>query len=288
MRRRYGRRVPQVPQVPLPWRTVPYGSDSPRQLLDLHVPDGPGPHPVVVAVHGGAFRAGDRTGELDALPALLAHGYAVAAVGYRLSGEAVFPAAVQDVKRAVAHLRHHAGELDLDAERFAAWGRSAGAYLAVMAGATGGRRTPFDTVGADSSVAAVVGWYGPSDFSLMDAQLAAAPPRDGTPVMDHGGADSPESRFLGAPLAEVPGLVQSANPVPWLRAAPVLPAFWLAAGSEDPLVPHQQTVLVVEELVRRRADVTFRLLPGVGHAGPEFERRLTAPVLAWLDEVLRR
>ena len=85
--------------------TLAYGTDSPNQVLDLYPPGAGGPWPLVVAIHGGAFMMGDRRRELIHLPALLAAGYAVASVEYRFSGEALFPAAVLDVKQATAYLR---------------------------------------------------------------------------------------------------------------------------------------------------------------------------------------
>jgi len=159
-----------------PAATLAYGTDSPNQVVDLYVPDGSGPWPLVIGIHGGAFRAGTRNWELSNVPALLEQGYAVAAVEYRLSGEALFPAAVQDVKQATAYLRAHAGELGLDYSFFAAWGRSAGGHLSAMLGVTSGQRTEFDCPdGGDSSVQAVIDWYGPSDFLQMDASSSHCP-----------------------------------------------------------------------------------------------------------------
>jgi acetyl esterase/lipase len=152
-----------------PAGTLAYGADSPNQVVDLYVPGDTGPWPLIVAIHGGAFMKGNRTWELPHLPALLGRGYAVASVEYRLSSEALFPAGVRDVKQATAYLRAHAGELNLDPSFFAAWGRSAGGHLAAMLGVTSGRATEFDREHGDSSVQAVVDWYGPSDFLAMDA-----------------------------------------------------------------------------------------------------------------------
>jgi acetyl esterase/lipase len=82
-----------------PAATLAYGTDSPNQVVDLYAPGGDGPWPLIVAIHGGAFMRGNRGGELPHVPELLERGYAVASIEYRLSGEALFPAAVQDVKR---------------------------------------------------------------------------------------------------------------------------------------------------------------------------------------------
>ena len=90
-----------------PAATLVYGPGSPNQVADLYAPDRGGPWPLIVAIHGGAFMRGNRRRELPHVPELLERGYAVASIEYRLSGEALFPAAVQDVKQATAHLRAH-------------------------------------------------------------------------------------------------------------------------------------------------------------------------------------
>jgi len=116
-----------------------YAPLSSAQVLDLYLPnDTPGPYPCIVAIHGGGFIFGDkREDQVNAPLEAVRRGYAVAAMNYRMADEALFPAAVQDVKAAVRFLRAQAQRFDLDPARFAAWGNSAGGYLAVMAGVTG-------------------------------------------------------------------------------------------------------------------------------------------------------
>lgn len=285
-------------------RTNAYGEDSPNQVLDLYLPAPdaappqdqvaaadkarrrPGGHPVVVTIHGGAFAFGDRTQELDALPSLLHRGYAVASVDYRLSGEARFPAAVQDVKSAVAYLRTYAAALGLDPTFIAAWGRSAGGYLAAMLGVTSGRPNEFEPQGADSHVEAVIAWYPPTDFSTMDQQLRLHPPTgQGQPVPPHDEATSPESRFLGAPLSTVPDLLARASPITHLGRHPIPPPFFLAAGTQDRMVPHQQALQLHQALQAHGAPAQLHLLEGAGHADERFETELTQPALDWLDNL---
>ena len=143
---------------------VPNG--HPRQKLDLYLPPGGGAkRPLIVYVHGGAFMFGDKSSGLMPMR-LLTKGYAIASLDYRLSGDALFPAQIQDCKAAVRWLRAHAAQYRLDPARFVAWGESAGANLAALLGTAGQTRT-FD-VGANlrysSAVRAVVDYYGPTDF----------------------------------------------------------------------------------------------------------------------------
>ena len=104
-------------------RDVAYASGSPAQKLDLHLPRVAGPFPVVLWVHGGAWRSGDKAlGAHAPQRRLLERGWALASVNYRLSSEATFPAQLHDVRAAVRWLRTHAAALGLDAGRMAAWG----------------------------------------------------------------------------------------------------------------------------------------------------------------------
>ena len=115
---------------------IPYGSDSPAQRLDLFWPEaGEGPFPTLVYVHGGGFAFGDkRDGNLEGYLKCLRRGWALAAVEYRLSGEALFPAAVLDCRSAVRFLKANAEQYRLDPARFASIGGSAGGNLAAMLG----------------------------------------------------------------------------------------------------------------------------------------------------------
>ena len=270
-----------------PAATLVYGTDSPNQVADLYTPGGNGPWPLVVAIHGGAFMRGDRTRELPHLPALLGRGYAVASVEYRLSGEALFPAAVKDVKQATAYLRAHAAELSLDPSFFAAWGRSAGGHLSAMLGVTSGQATEFDGPGGDSSVQAVVDWYGPSDFLVMDAQfIAKSPDGDVPPPQNHDEPGSPESKWIGAPIQELPEVTARANPITYITQADTpLPPFFLAAGTSDHLVPHQQTVILADALRVHGTPVVQHILDGARHADQRFESELTQPAIEWLEEL---
>jgi acetyl esterase/lipase len=115
--------------------------------LDLYLPGAApsasaAPVPVIVHVHGGGWRRGSRRVPLPRLGAgfydeLAARGFAVAAIDYRLSGEARYPAALEDVRAAIGWVREHAAEYGMDPGRVFAWGDSAGGHLALMAALAG-------------------------------------------------------------------------------------------------------------------------------------------------------
>jgi acetyl esterase/lipase len=251
-----------------------YATLSSAQALDLYLPnDMPGPYPCIVAIHGGGFILGDkREDQVNAPVEAVRQGYAVAAVNYRLAGEAVFPAPVQDVKAAIRFLRAHAQEFELDPTRFVSWGNSAGGYLAVMAGVTGGIPAFDDPALGNatqpSDVQAVIDWFGPVDFRTQDAELRAS--GKGKPV--HDAPNSPESCLLGIPLPEASeDLLRRTNPLTYLR--PGLPPFLIQHGGDDDLVPVEQSLLLAHALRRvlPESDVRLDILPGSLHGGPAFE-----------------
>ena len=187
--------------------------------LDIYVPPArpasrqmpvPMPKPMVVFVHGGSWKNGDSRHNLAfadfprALAGLAAQGYVVASVNYRLSPQARFPAALQDVKAAIRWLRGHAASYGGDMTRVAVWGASAGAHLAAMAGTTCGvmRFEPEGAVSRDAPsdcAEAVIDWFGPTDLAALTH--AGPPPSDA-------------GDYLGCePAACAPGALPLASPL---------------------------------------------------------------------------
>ena len=112
----------------------PYGK---RDLhLDLYRPVKAGQYPVLLMIHGGGWRSGNRTMESQMAKQIASHGYVTATVEYRLSQEALYPAAVLDIKEAVRFLRSRAGKFNIDPRRMAVSGTSAGGQLAALVGMT--------------------------------------------------------------------------------------------------------------------------------------------------------
>ncbi len=272
---------------------IPYASLSPAQKLDIYLPeDSAKPFPVIVSIHGGAFMGCDKA-DMQVLPMLegLARWYAVVAVNYRLSWEAKFPALVCDVKAAIRWIRANAKSFNLDPQRIAAWGGSAGAYLSSMLGVSDGI-SELEDLGLGnpeqpSHVQAVVAWFGPTDFLKMDEQLAAsglAPMED----QRHNGAHSPESLLLGQQITEVPDRVKAANPETHIR--PNAPPFFIQHGTRDPVVPVQQSINFAAKLeaVIGKGKIHLELLEGAEHADPKFETSENlVKVFAFLDKYLK-
>ena len=250
-------RAPPVPRGTVVHRDLAYVSAGhPRQRLDLYLPERTGPLPLLVYVHGGAFRGGDK-GDGPPLE-YLDEGYALASINYRLSQHAVFPAQIEDCKAAVRWLRAHAGEYRLDPDRMAIGGTSAGGHLAAMVGTTGLVRD-FDVgehLDRSSRVQAVVDYFGPTDFLQMDTHRLPG-------GMVHDGPDSPESRLVGGAIQKNPEKVVRANPITYVTAAS--PPFLIVHGDQDPLVPHHQSELLADALREAGVPVTLYTVLGGGH-----------------------
>ena len=244
-----------------------------RQVLDLFVPANAGrPLPVIIWIHGGGWAAGDKAGCPPLRQGYAQRGYAIASVNYRLSQHARFPAQLQDCKAAIRWLRSHASRFGLDPERFGVWGSSAGGHLVAMVGVTGDVRE-FDAEAprdVSSAVQCVMNDYGPTDFLQMDAhRIAGAGPA-------HNGADSPESRLIGGPIADPANraLVTRANPLTYVSRGD--PPFLINHGDQDPLVPHHQSELLFAALKDAGVPVRFNTVRGGGHGagfgGAELEQ----------------
>lgn len=266
---------PIVPTDP----DVAYATASSEERLDLYLPATGRPAPLVIWLHGGGWRSGDKTAlatvpdlartplprtscnditevQVPDVVALNAKGYAVAGVDYQIDHDPV--AAVQDAKAAVRFLRANAARYHLDPNRFAAWGNSAGGYSAIMLGLTADQHTVFDNPAlgnptVSTAVQAVVDWYGAADLS------------------DLPGNNGPAE-----------------NPFTYITPGRKVPPFLIAQGDADCVVPLQHSQHLHDALVAAGASATLNVLHGAGHEDPAFMRTQWAPTMAFLDRTLRQ
>jgi acetyl esterase/lipase len=253
------------------YANLAYAKASPSEVLDIFLPTGSGPFPLLINIHGGGFLFGNKE-DLDpsVAKAFLKAGYAVVSVRYRLSGEARFPAAVNDVKTAVRFLRAKAVSFHLDPKQFVAFGQSAGANLASMLGTTASvtdlAAPQLGNANVSSAVQAVINWFGQSDFLKMDEEAK----QQGCSASDqtHNTATSVESKYVGAPINTVPALDAKANPLMYVtsKSAPTL----LEKGNLDCTVPIAQSLLLYKALKAAGVPTQYMLLHGAGHGGPQF------------------
>ncbi len=279
-----------VSHIQRKWFDLPYASLSPAQKLDIYLPnEGSGPFPIILFIHGGGFEIGDKR-DIHILAFLkgLERGYAVVGVNYRLSGEAIFPAGLQDIKAAIRWLRANTEQYFLDGNRIAACGGSSGGNFAAMVCLTD-HVTEFDDLSLGNpeypcNVQAAVDWFGPTDFLKMDEQLE----ENGFGPSDHGEADSPESKYLGAKLSDVPLKVELANPMTYIHER--MPPILIQHGNLDTMVPVQQSIIFAEKLRKHVSSdrIEFDIVNGAGHGDPLFETQENmARVLSFLDKHLK-
>jgi acetyl esterase/lipase len=242
--------------------------DNQHLKLNLARPkDGPSGNaslPAVVCIHGGGFRAGNRTGWNDRCKKLAERGYVAVTVEYRLAPKYPFPAAVNDVKASVRWLRANADKYHVDPNRIGAVGDSAGGHLAQFLGVTGdvavfdGDQNP----GPPSRVACVVNFYGPSDLTRSYGKSV-----DAAEVLP---------LFLGGDVQHERRRHILASPLYWVTpaSAPTL----LIHGTEDKYVNYEQATWIHERLKAADVEVQLLTLQGAGHGfkGEDTQRAETA------------
>jgi acetyl esterase/lipase len=246
-----------------------------RQRLDLYLPEkADRPLPLIVWIHGGAWLAGNKDGGGPPLP-YAGKGYAVASINYRLSQHAKFPAQIEDCKAAIRWLRANAKKYQLDPDRFAVWGASAGGHLVALLGTSGDVKDLEGDGGnleQSSRVQAVVDWFGPTDMTKMGGR--------------HDAPESPESKLLGGPVQDNKDKAARANPITYVSKDD--PPFLIMHGDEDKTVPFSQSELLAEALKNAGVEVTLTRIEGAGHGGREFSSEANRKIIAeFLDRHLK-
>ncbi len=257
-------------------RDVTYcAPDGVPQKMDVYYPaksDGR-PAPVAVYVHGGGWTSGDKGGGAGALDIkeLVARGYFVGSLNYRLAPKYAFPAMIEDVKCAIRSLRAHADQWFIDPERIGAWGGSAGGHLVSMLGATDSS-AGFDKgeyLDQSSRVQAVVDLFGPADLTAFDRRSEAA------------------QQFGGVFRGEYAGV--TASPVTYISKDD--PPFLILQGELDRTVPASQSQLFYDRLVAGGVSAKLVMVKNAGHGfapsgGPISPSRaeLTRMIADFFDE----
>jgi acetyl esterase/lipase len=217
--------------------------------------------PIVIWVHGGAWRAGSR----DNMPLrrLVERGIAVASVDYRLSPVAKFPAQVHDIKAAIRFLRSKAKSYDLDPRRFAVAGASAGGHLAAVVGVSGGMRALEGTIGEhlseSSAVDVIVDYYGPTNFKTILQQSTPHGLSVRVPALELLIGGRPEDHPQLASLGSAVEHVDQSDP-------PLL----MIHGDQDPQVPINQSHELHGRYKAFKLPVKFEVIHGAAHGGNEF------------------
>jgi acetyl esterase/lipase len=225
--------------------------------------------PLVLYIHGGGWANGHarQSGAFDDWPRVLAslaaRGYIVASLNYRLSSEAAFPAAIQDVKSSIRFLRAHATEYGIDPSRAIVWGGSAGGHLAALAAttcnvkeldpATPAQASPESAAILQQSdcVQGAVTWYGIFDLATMTGPSPGVPP----PAI---------AKFLGCNGACASEKLQSASPEHFIKTD--MPPFFLVHGAADKTVDPKQSTHFRDAVTAAGGRISLTMIPDVDHS----------------------
>ena len=223
------------------------------------------PSPVYVWIHGGGWMGGTKEGGVAQVIPLVRNGFVGTTIEYRLTGEAPFPAQIEDCKCAIRYLRAHAEEYNIDPDRIAVGGSSAGGHLVALLGTSGGVKD-FEGNGGwpdhSSSVQAVVDLFGPTDFQKFVTT---------TGFESHNNNGSPESRLLGGgEVLKNSDEIKRVNPITYVDKDD--PPFLIIHGSNDRTVPSNQSKLMHVALQAVNVETTLHIIEAAGHGGPEFAK----------------
>lgn len=226
------------------------------QTLDLFVPPGKGPLPLIFWIHGGGWHSGGKENSgINLALKFLPKGFALASINYRLTADAPFPAQIEDCNAALIYLRQHAAEHRLDPDRVGALGHSAGAHLAALMAVTGNSWRFSPTSGASVRVQAAVCWATPAD---LDRERGDWPKTS----MMYNGTNAPLWAFFPDKIYDG-DFARTSSPASYVH--PGVPPIIIVHGTQDKLVPPGQAVAFADALKKSGVNVTLRVDPDHGH-----------------------
>jgi len=247
---------------------IPYANTdepffNPRQSLNLLLPKNRKKKilPALIYIHGGGWKNGNKNqGNVRLLPYVESGEYVGISIGYRLSGEAQWPAQIHDCKAAIRWVRGNAKNYGINPERIGVFGTSAGGHLVAMLGTSGNVKELEGNLGnynkMKSTVHCVVNFFGPS--ALL--QMSKYPSK-----IDHDAANSPESELIGGALQKNKKKAINASPINYVTKDDC--PFIHVHGTNDQLVPYNQSVILHKKLLENGCDSTLITVKEGGHGG---------------------
>ena len=238
-------------------------------LLDASIPDGPGPFPTVIIVHGGGFLRGSKITYVTPIFQPLTNAkFAWFSINYRLAPEFHLPAPVDDVVSALQWVHQHAAEYKVDRKRIALLGESAGAYLVDYAAMIPLKDTP---------VAAVVSFYGPHDLTLQAKAKGVSEGLRG---------------LTGVTALDPAGKERLRGFSPYFMPHNGVPPFLLLHGTADEQVPYEQSPRFCEALKAQGGACELYTIPDARHGMGQWEEHAEflaykAKVVEWLQKTMR-
>ena len=251
-------------------------------LLDLHVPEGGGPFPAAILVHGGFDEGSKSTNVRPLFDVLASAGYAWFSVDYRLAPAAHHKDANEDLVNAIKWVKANAAKYHLDVARIALIGESAGGFLVNYIGT---HQTP------ESKVAVVVDFYGPVDYGMLALDRRAHPERFNMTSINRHAANGGGIRFFEVTELDQPGLAKLHDVSPLYALSKSMPPFLCIHGRKDDQVPFEQSELMCGAMRKTGASCELIQIREGGHGmngwkAPEMQH-WKAEMIAWLNKTLR-
>lgn len=243
------------------------GDTSHFHLLDVYLPaHASKPLPLVVWIHGGAWMVNDKYADMsymrETVKGCIDSGYALASIDYRYSTTAKFPAQIQDCNQAIQYLYDNAAKFNIDKNRIALIGFSAGGHLASLLGLSNNNNIPsfyHDGHRPAFKVRTVLDFYGPADLVSFSMGTDTSENNDRSPI----------STLLGAMGLDRPDLAKMASPVTYIDKND--PPFFIVQGEKDQSVPWTQSQLLHSWLQLAGVPASISIVPGAPHYGPMFD-----------------
>lgn len=258
----------------------PFPAKEETRLLDIYLPnEGNPPYPVIIDVFGGGWYFGRKSSH-KLIPALnlLKRGFAVVSINYSMSFQGQFPVQIQEVKAAVRFIRKHSSEYDLDPQRIALLGESAGAHYAALAAVSEASGQLIDSrwpnQDVPAKVQAVIALYCPVDLSALKEYFAVEKMVRGndTIISEYGGKTSMESVLFGGPVKDCKWMEKISNPEVYLNAQ--CPPFLFLSGTKDQVIPITETMHFAAQIMHHTSidNVLFQVVKGAHHDIHDFEQ----------------
>ena len=270
--------------APIDQKDVEYGRSGGKPLLlDLHVPDGAGPFPAAILVHGGGFDEGSKSTNVRPLFEPLANaGFAWFSIDYRLAPEVRFPQQGEDVDTAIRWVKAHAKEYRVDPRKIALIGESAGGFLVNYAGT---HYTPA------TKVRAVVDFYGPSEYGKLAELRREHPERFNMASINRHAAHGGGIHYFGLEKLDAAGLQKLHDISPLAAVHKGMPPFLVIQGNKDDQVAYEQSSEFCEAMHKASVSCELITIEGGGHGmgswkTPEMQH-WKPEMIAWLKKTLK-